>query len=131
MTLGNRPPLVVCLEALEPYIRVIWGAQFMTPSFAQHTPEDVKVFALERDICLGLLPEIVVVKSAWLTLVEFAVSQVAEMETHLARLALGHPRLSLDTPRTDIVSILRASLDLLSPVHPLMVSPFLAPATDW
>ena len=53
--LGERPLLVVCLEAPEPHIRVIWGAQFVTPSFSQPTPEDGEVLAFAREICLGLL----------------------------------------------------------------------------
>ena len=62
MPLGKRPPLVVCLEAPEPHIHVIWGAQFVTPSFAQPTPEDGKFLAFARDIQLGLLPATMVVK---------------------------------------------------------------------
>ena len=56
LPLGDRPPLVVFLEAPEPHIRVLWGAQFVTPSFAQPTPEDGKVLAFARDTRLGLLP---------------------------------------------------------------------------
>ena len=55
LPLGERPLLVVCLEAPEPHIRVIWGAQFVTPSFSQPTPEDGEVLAFAREICLGLL----------------------------------------------------------------------------
>ena len=47
----------------------------------------------------------------------------------LARLALGHPRLSTYTLRPERVSIPGASLTPLFMVHPLMLSPFLAPAT--
>ena len=66
LPLGERPPLEVCLEAPESHIRVIWGAQFVTPSFAQTTPEDGKVLVFARDICLGLLPATVVVRPEWL-----------------------------------------------------------------
>ena len=62
LPLGERPPLVVCLEAPEPHIRVIWGAHFVTLSFAQFTPEDRKVLNFSRDIHLGLLPDTVVVQ---------------------------------------------------------------------
>ena len=55
------------VEAPEPHIRVLWGAQFVTSSFAQPTPEDGKVLAFSRDIRLGLLPTPVVVKLEWLT----------------------------------------------------------------
>ena len=37
LPLGDKPPLVVCLEAPEPHIRVLWGAQLATPSFVQPT----------------------------------------------------------------------------------------------
>ena len=60
--LGERPPLMVCLEAPEPHIRVLWGAQFVTQSFAKLTPEDGKVLAFMRDISLGLHPDTVVVQ---------------------------------------------------------------------
>ena len=39
LPLGDRPPLVVCLEAPDPHTRVIWGAQFVTLSSAQPTLE--------------------------------------------------------------------------------------------
>ena len=52
---------MVCLKAPEPYIYVIWGAQFVTPSFAQPILEDRKVLAFARDIRLGLLTATVVV----------------------------------------------------------------------
>ena len=120
---------MVYVEAPEPHIRVLWGAQFVTPSFAQPTPEDGKVLAFSRDIRLGLLPTPVVVKLEWLTPGEVAVTQSAYMEDLLARLDPGHPRLPPDTPRPNRVSVPRASLSPLSLVHPLMFSPFLAPAT--
>ena len=47
----------------------------------------------------------------------------------IARLALGHPQLPVDTLRPERVSVLGSSLSPLSLVHPLMVSPLLAPAT--
>ena len=53
------------------------------------------------------------------------------MEDLLVRLAPGHPRLPLETPRLYRVSVPRVSLAPLSLVHPLMVSPFLAPETMW
>ena len=56
LTLGDRPPLVVCLESQEPHIRVLWGDQFVTPSFAQLNLDDGKVLAFSGDIRLGLLP---------------------------------------------------------------------------
>ena len=54
--------LLVCLEAPEPHIRVLWGAQFVTQSFAQPTLEDGKVLAFSRDIGLDLLPATLVLK---------------------------------------------------------------------
>ena len=113
LTLEERPLIVVCLKALEPHIRVILGAQFVTPYFAQPIPEDSKVFAFASDTCLGLLPEIVVVKPEWITPGEF------------------NPRLPPDTPRPNRVSVPRASLTPLYLFHPLMVSPFLELATAW
>ena len=122
---------MVCIEVPEPNIRVLWGAQFVTLSFAQPTPEDRNVLSFARDIPLGLLPATVVVQPEWLTLTDVAVPQVTEMEALSARLAPGHPRLPPDTPRTYRVSIPRASLAPFSLVHPLMVSTFLSPATVW
>ena len=122
---------MVCLEAPEPHIRVIWGAQFATPSFAQPTPEDKKVLAFTRDIRLGLLPDTVVVQPEWLIPADVAVPQAAEMEDLLARLSPRHPRLPQDTPRKERVSVPWASLAPLSLLHPLMVSLFLALAIAW
>ena len=86
---------------------------------------------MRREIRLGILPATVMVQPEWLTQVDMAVSQAAEMEALLARLAPRHMCLHPNTPRTDRVSVSRASLDPLYLVHPLMVSPFLAPATKW
>ena len=52
---------MVCLEAPEPHICLLWGAQFVTPSFSQPTPEDGKVPAFAGDIRLDLLPATVMV----------------------------------------------------------------------
>ena len=49
----------------------------------------------------------------------------------MARLAPGNTCLPPDTQRPDRVSVPRVSLPPLSLEHPLMVSPFLAPATAW
>ena len=49
----------------------------------------------------------------------------------MVRLAPGHPCLPLDTPRTDRVSVHRASLSPLYILYLLMVYPFLAPETAW
>ena len=73
LPLGERSPLMVCLEAPDPHIRVLWGAHFVTPSFAQPTPEDRKFLAFARYIRLGFVPETVVVKLEWITPVEFTV----------------------------------------------------------
>ena len=61
MPLGERPPLMMCIEAPEPHIRVLWGTQFVIPYFAQPTPEYGKVLDFARDIRLGILPDTVVV----------------------------------------------------------------------
>ena len=45
LPLGERPPLVVRLEATDPHILVLWCTQFATPYFAQPTLEDRKVLA--------------------------------------------------------------------------------------
>ena len=77
LPLGEKPPLVVRLKAPETHIHMLWGTKFVTPYFAQPTPEDGKVLAFARDICLGLLPEWVVVQPEWLTPEDVAVPQVA------------------------------------------------------
>ena len=51
------------------------------------------------------------------------------MEALLACRTPGHPCLPPDTQRIERVSVPQASLASLSLVHPLMVSPFLVPAT--
>ena len=91
---------MVCLESPETHIHVILGAQFVTPSFVQPTPEDEKVLAFTRGIRLGLLPDTVVVQPEWLIPADVAVPQAADMEDLLARLSPGHPRLPQDTPQT-------------------------------
>ena len=53
LPLGERSPLVVCLNSPEPHIQVLWGTRFVTPSFAQPTPEDGKVLVFARDIQLS------------------------------------------------------------------------------
>ena len=53
------------------------------------------------------------------------------MQALMSRLAPGNPRLPPETPRPDRISVPRASLDPLSLVHLLIVSPFLAPETVW
>ena len=100
LPLGERPPLVMCFKDTEPHICVLWGAQFVTLSFSQPTPEDRKVLAFSRDIRLGLLPATVVVQPEWLTPADMAVSPAADMEALLARLAPRHPHLPQDTIRT-------------------------------
>ena len=67
MYLGKRPTIVVCLEAPETHICVLWGAQFMTLSFAQPTLDDRKVLAFAREIRLGFLPATVVVQPEWIS----------------------------------------------------------------
>ena len=129
--LGERPPLVVCLEAPDPDICVLWGAQFVTLSSAQPNPKDGKVLDLARDFRLSFLPATVVVQPEWITLGEVTVPQAVEMEILMSRLAPVHLRLPPDTPRTDRLSVPQASLAPLSLVRLLMVSPFLAPETAW
>ena len=101
---------MVCLKAPEPHIRVLWGAQFVTLSFAQPTSEDGKVLDFARDIRFGLLLETVVVKPEWLTPGEVTVPRSADMEALMSHLAPRHPLLPLDTPRQDTVSVSRTSL---------------------
>ena len=67
----------------------------------------------------------------WFTPGEVTVPRAADMEALFSHLAPGHPRLPPETPIPDTVSVPWASLAPLSMVHPLMVSPFLAPATVW
>ena len=129
--LGERPLLVVCLEAPEPHIRVIWGAQFVTPSIAQPKTEDGNILAFDRDIRLVLLPATVAVKPEWITPGDVNVPQAADMGDLMSHLDPGHPRLPLETPIPERVSLPWASLAPLSLVHPLMVSPFLAPDAAW
>ena len=78
---------------------MLWGAQFVTPSFAQPTPEDLKVLTFARDTHLGLLPDTVVVQPERITPSEMAVPPVADMEALLDLLAPGHLRIPLETPR--------------------------------
>ena len=50
LQLGERPPLVVFHKVPEIHIRVLWGAQFVTQSFAQPTLQDGKILAFVRGI---------------------------------------------------------------------------------
>ena len=122
---------MVCLETPEPHIRVLWGAQCVTPSFAQPTSNDGKVLAFVRDIRLGLLPDMMVVHPEWLTPADVAVPPAADIEALLVRLVPRNPHLPLDTPITERVSVPWMSLTPLSLVHQLMVSPFLVPENAW
>ena len=56
MTLAERPLLLTCGNKPSPHIRVLWGVQYVTPSFARATPEDGKVLAFARDVRLGTPP---------------------------------------------------------------------------
>ena len=87
---------MVCFDASEPHIRILWVTQFVTPTFEKPTPEDGKLLSLTRDIQLGLLTAMVVVQPECLTSEYLAVPQAAEMEALVLRLAPGHPLL----PRT-------------------------------
>ena len=118
---------MVCLEYPEPHIRMLWGTQFVNPSFVQPTGRSLPS---REDIRLGILPATVVVQPEWLSLEEVAVPRSTEMKALIARLALGHPWLPVDTPRPERVSVPRSSLAPLSLVHPLMVFPILEPATS-
>ena len=69
LPLGERPPLVLCLKDPEPHIRVLWGAQFLTPSFAQSSPENGKFLAFAT----------VVVQPEWITPSDVAVPPALEM----------------------------------------------------
>ena len=110
---------------------MLWGAQFVTLSFAQPTPEYGKVLAFAKDTHLGLLPSTLMVQPEWLTPAGVAVPQAAEMEELLVHLAPGQPHLPPDTPRTERISVPWTSLTPLSLVHPMMVSPFLEPENAW
>ena len=101
----------------------------MTPSFAQTTPEDRNFLTFAQDIRIGLPPATVVVHLEWLSPEEVAVPRETNMEALVARLALGNPRLPADTLQLERVSVPRSSLAPPYLVHPLMVSPFLAPVT--
>ena len=113
---------MVCLEYPEPHIRMLWGTQFVNPSFVKPTGRSLP---LRKDIRLGILPETVVVQPEWLSPEEVAVPRETEMEAIIARLSLGHPWLPADTLRPERVSVPRSSLSPLALVHPLMFSPFL------
>ena len=84
-----------------------------------------------EDIRLGLLPATVVVQPEWLAPEEVGVPRATDMEVLIARLALGYTWLPADTPWPERVSVPRSYLAPLYLVHPLMVSPNLAPATLW
>ena len=56
LPLRERPLLITCVDTPAPHIRVLWGVQYVTPSFAKSTQEDGKVLAFTRDFCLGILP---------------------------------------------------------------------------
>ena len=114
LPLGEIPLVVVLLKAPEPHICVLWGDQFVKPSFAQPTPEDGKVLAFVGDIHLGLLLATLVAKLEWLTPGEVNVPQAADMEALMAHLTPGHPRLPPETPRPYRVSVPQASLPPLS-----------------
>ena len=73
LPLGDKLPPVVYLKAPEPHTCVLWGAQFVTLSFAQPKLEDKKVLVFARYIRLSLLPATVVVKPEWIPPGEFNV----------------------------------------------------------
>ena len=101
----------------------------MTPSFSQPTQEDRNVLSFSRGIRFGLLLEILVVNPEWITPGEVTVPQASDMEVLMSHLSPGHPRLPPENPIPYTVPVPWASLPTPSLVHPLMVSPFLAPAT--
>ena len=118
---------MVCLEASEMQIRVLWGTQFITPSFVRPTLEAVKVLVFARNIGLGWLLAIVVILPEWLTPIEVEVLLENEMEVASVRLSPGHTRLAKGPAWPERVSVPMASLSLLSLVHLLIVYPFFLP----
>ena len=80
LPLGKRPQLVVCLKSPAMHIRVIWGNQFVTPSFVRPTPEDEKVLTFVREFRMDQLPATVVILQEWLTQSKVEVLREADME---------------------------------------------------
>ena len=71
---------MACINDPELHIRVIWGNQFVTPSFVRPFPEDEEVFTFLMDIRLDQLPATVVILQKWLTQSEVEVLREADME---------------------------------------------------
>ena len=62
MPLTKWPLLLMCLANPELHIKILWGAQYVNPSFMRTTPEDGNVLIFSRDVRLGHLPTTVKVK---------------------------------------------------------------------
>ena len=77
------------LDVPEPHIRVLWGVQYVTPSFARATPEDGKVLAFTQDVHLGMLPVIVRVNHDWMTVRNVPAPTITELNTTFATTGPG------------------------------------------
>ena len=93
LPLTDQTLLLIFLEIPEPHIPVLWGVQYVTPSFSQATPEDGTVLAFSRDSRLGILPATVEVNPDWLTMRDVSDPTIAEIDVALAATGPGVPRL--------------------------------------
>ena len=50
--LAEFPPLVICVETPMSHVRVLWGSNYVTPSFVRTIIEDKKVPAFAWDMKL-------------------------------------------------------------------------------
>ena len=66
LPLEERPPWMVPLKELEPHIQVLWGLQYVTPSYASANTEDGRLIAFVRDTRGGHLPMNTKISLEWI-----------------------------------------------------------------
>ena len=123
LPLTDQTLLLIFLEIPEPHIPVLWGIQYVIPSFSQATPEDGTVLAFSRDARLGILPATVEVNPDWLTMRDVSDPTITEIDVALAETGPGVPRLQDATEASDAVVVSNTAINPLALVHPLLGHP--------
>ena len=113
------------------HIRVLWGVEYVMPSFMQPTPEDGKVLALTRDVSQGQPPNTVNFNPNWLKVDAEDVLSLEEITQDLTRTAPGTPSIHKQKINSDRIVDPRTSIYPLKLICLLLRSPFMSPTRAW
>ena len=116
------------IEDLGPYFCVLWGIQYVTPSFLRGVPEQGEILAFTQDIRQGNIPSTVEISPEWLEINDRDVPFVKGLDRALYTLPPGVSQVPDQTPMVEILIFLMVSINPLELVRPLPTSPFIVPA---